>query len=147
MASTLAGQDYMYALEPDIPLTYWPSPVESRHYGQSFLFLTYLLDRFGEEATWALVATTDNGLDSIDGVLAELGARDPATGEVLTAEDVYADWGAAAVLNDASVDDGLYAYGRYPEAPAIELSDEFSACPVRSAHRGAVWPGRHCPAL
>ena len=129
----IGGADYMFALEPDIPLTYWPSPVESRHYGQSFLFLTYLLDRFGEEATRALVASTDNGLDSIDVALAELDARHPVTGEVLAAEDVYADWGAAAVLNDADVEDGLYAYGRYPEAPVIELSDDFSACPLSEA--------------
>ena len=126
----IGGADYAYAVEPDIPLTYWPSPVESRHYGQSFLFLTYFLDRFGEEATRALVAATGNGLDSIDGVLTDLGARDPATDQALKADDVYANWGVAAVLNDASVSDGLYAYGRYPEAPTIELSDDFDRCPV-----------------
>ena len=129
----VGGADYMFTFEPDIPLTYWPSPAESRHYGQAFLFLTYFLDRFGEEATRALVASTDNGLDSVDGVLAELDARHPVTAEALKAEDVYADWGAAAVLNDASVDDGLYAYGRYPEAPVIELSDEFNSCPLSEA--------------
>ena len=142
----VGGHDYSYAMEPDIPLTYWPSPLESRHYGQSFLFLTYFLDRFSEEATRALVASTDNGLDSIDGVLAELDARHPATGEVLIAEDVYADWGAAAVLNDASVDDGLYAYGRYPEAPVIELSDEFDRCPVEE-RRGVEQYGLDAIAL
>jgi hypothetical protein len=125
----VGGMDYAYAMEPDIPLTYWP-PLEARHYGQSFLFLTYFLGRFGEQATRALVAATDNGLDSIDGVLADQGTSDPGNGIALTADDVYADWGVAAVLNDASVSDGLYAYGRYPDAPTIELSDEFDRCPV-----------------
>jgi immune inhibitor A len=126
----IGGADYAYAMDPDIPLTYWPSPVEGRHYGQSFLFLAYFLDRFGEEATRALVADTANGLDSVDGVLAGLGEINPDTGRVLTADDVYADWSVAAVLNDPSVDDGRYAYKRYSQAPTIGFSDEFGSCPL-----------------
>ncbi len=30
------------------------------HYGQSFLYLTYFLDRFGEEATQALTNNPEN---------------------------------------------------------------------------------------
>jgi len=131
------GVDYSYVVDPDIPLTYWPSAGDDSnygHYGQSFLFLTYLLDRFGEEATRALVAETGNGLDSIDGVLAGLGASDPATGNRLTANDVYADWSVAAMLNDPAVENGRYAYGRYPEAPTIlDVSDEFEDCPLEAA--------------
>ncbi len=126
----IGGADWAYSVEPDIPLTYWPSPVESRHYGQSFLFLAYFLDRFGEEATRALVADTYNGLDSIDRVLADLGASEPSTGRPLTADAVYADWSVAAVLNDPAIDDGLYAYARVPSAPTIDLSDEFDSCPL-----------------
>jgi len=80
----IGGMDFTYAVEPDIPLTYWPSPADSRHYGQAFLFLAYFLDRFGEEATRALVAATGNGLDSIDRVLVDLGASDPATGRAFS---------------------------------------------------------------
>jgi immune inhibitor A len=126
----VGGADYAYAAEPDIPLTYWPSPVEGRHYGQSFLFLTYFLGRFGEEATRALVADTANGLDSVDQVLAHLGETDPNSGQVLTADDVYADWAVAAMLNDPSVENGRFAYTRYAEAPTIELSDTFDSCPL-----------------
>ncbi len=126
----VGGADWAYSVDPDIPLTYWPSPVESRHYGQSFLFLAYFLDRFGEEATRTLVAETGNGLDSIDRVLNSLGASDPSSGKSLTADDVYADWSVTATLNDPSVDDGLYAYARVPQAPTIELSDEFDTCPL-----------------
>jgi immune inhibitor A len=126
----VGGADYEYAIDPDIPLTYWPSPVEGRHYGQSFLFLTYFLGRFGEEATRALVADPANGLDSIDGVLASLGEVDPTSGKELTADDVYADWSVAAMINDPSLENGRFAYTRYPEAPTIALSDEFNSCPL-----------------
>ncbi len=126
----IGGADWAYSVDPDIPLTFWPSPVESRHYGQSFLFLAYFLDRFGEQATRALVADTDNGLDSIDRVLADLGASDPSSGRLLTADDVYADWSVAAMLNDPAIDDGLYAYARVSSAPTLVLSDEFDDCPL-----------------
>jgi len=146
----VGGMDYAYVVDPDIPLTYWPSPSEPRHYGQSFLFLTYFLDRFGEEATRALVAETGNGLDSIDGVLAGLGARDPATGNTLTADDVYADWSVAVMLNDPAVENGRYAYGRYPEAPTIlDVSDEFEDCPLDATRTVAQYGLDpillHCP--
>jgi len=124
------GHEYLYAIEPDIPLTYWPSDDPYGHYGQSFLFLAYFLDRFGEEATRALVVDTANGLVSIDRVLADLGEVDPTSGQVLAADDVYADWAVAALLNDPSVEDGRFAYERYAEAPTIELSDEFRSCPL-----------------
>jgi len=127
----IGGADWAYSVDPDIPLTYWPSPVESRHYGQSFLFLAYFLDRFGEQATRALVAETYNGLDSIDRVLADLGASDPSSGRPVTADDVYADWSVAAMLNDPTIDDGLYAYDRVPSAPTLTLSDEFDDCPLQ----------------
>jgi hypothetical protein len=123
------GWDYVFASEPDIPLTYWPSGGDG-HYGQSFLFLAYFLDRFGEEATRALVADTANGLVSVDQVLADLGEVDPNSGQVPAADDVYADWAVAAVLNDPSVEDGRFAYKRYSEAPTIAFSDEFESCPL-----------------
>jgi immune inhibitor A len=126
----VGGADWAYSVDPDIPLTYWPSPVESRHYGQAFLFLAYFLDRFGEQASRALVADPYNGLDSIDRVLADLGASEPSSGQPLTADDVYADWSVAAMLNDPAVEGGLYAYARVPSAPTIELSDEVNDCPL-----------------
>jgi hypothetical protein len=61
----VSGWDWAYADDPDIALTYWPTNGGS-HYGQSFLFVTYFLDRFGAEATKAVVANPANGLTSID---------------------------------------------------------------------------------
>ena len=56
---TVGGVDYSYAQNPDLSLPDWTSLSDSPeitgdHYGQSFLFLTYFLDRFGDQATQAL---------------------------------------------------------------------------------------------
>ena len=64
----------------------------SAHYGASFLFVTYFLDRFGETATKALIHNQQNGLDSLDGTLAQNKIVDPATGKGITADDFFLDW-------------------------------------------------------
>ncbi|MCC6298254.1 MAG: immune inhibitor A [Anaerolineales bacterium] len=123
--------DYYYVTEPDINLTDWsPDPGSNGpHYGQSFLYLSYFLDRFGEDATKAVVKHPENGLASIDETLAELKVSDPQTGQPVTADDVFMDWAATMWLQDSSVGDGRYHYNNYPEAPSILVSDFISACP------------------
>jgi hypothetical protein len=67
--------DRQYARNADIQLNFWPrDEIESSfpHYGASFLFMTYLYDRYGEEFSRALVADPLNDLDSIDNTLAML---------------------------------------------------------------------------
>jgi len=137
----VGGFDFAYASRPDQTLTYWPSEpgTAGGHYGQSFLFMAYYLQRFGSEATQALVAHPNNGLDSIDSALAELGVLDESTGAVLTADDVYRDWAVAMVLQEPSHADGRYAISIYDGAPRSNLSDEFTSCPVSQEQR-AVFP-------
>lgn len=125
----VGGFDFLYVMNPDIQLTHWPSPPNSTpHYGASFLFLAYFLDRFGDEATQAVVGHADNGMDSIDEVLAMLGEVDVETGEPLTADDVFADWVVATYLNDPDVEEGQYAYTRYEEAPRPGPTEEIDDC-------------------
>ena len=125
----IGGFDYLYVREPDMQLTYWPSPPNSTpHYGASFLFLAYFLDRFGDEATQALVADPENGMDSIDNVLEGLGEVDPSTGQPVRGEDVFADWVLASFLNDERVGDGRYAYQRYTAAPSPDVTEEIRRC-------------------
>lgn len=126
----LGGSDFAYASNPDLTLTYWPSPPDSAHYGQAFLFLAYFLDRFGPEATQALVGETTNGLDSIDRVLADIEARDPATGEPVGADEVYRDWAAAMLLQDPSVGQGQFALESYPDAPDVSVRERIGECPA-----------------
>jgi len=131
----IGGFDYLFMLDPDLPLTYWPDPSQSTpHYGASFLFVTYFLDRFGEDATKALVAHPENGMESIDLVLQEQNLTDPLTGKPLTADSLFADWTVANYLQDRRVGDGRYAYSRY-DAPQATPTEYVETCPSEPLNR------------
>jgi hypothetical protein len=124
--------DADYIFRPDLQLTDWGTEVGENgpHYGAAFLFTTYFLGRFGEDATQAVVAHPMNGMESIDAVLVEQGFTDPVTGEQTTAEDVFADWAVANLVGDANVADGRYSYPIYPDAPTAKPDVLISTCPV-----------------
>jgi hypothetical protein len=126
------GFDADYIARPDLQLTDWGDDVGDNgpHYGAAFLFTTYFLGRFGEDATQAVVAHPMNGMESIDAVLAELALTDPLTGEQLTAEDVFADWAVANLVGDSTVGDGRYVYPIYPAAPTVKPDVLISTCPI-----------------
>jgi len=128
------GADSVYTQNPDLSLNDWTSlsdspEVTTRHYGQAFLFTTYFLDRFGDEATQALVKDEENGLTSVDHVLQELNLTDAQTGKLITADDVVLDWMLAMYLGDDSVGDGRYAFHNYPDAPKTSATQEIRECP------------------
>jgi len=124
----VGGWDFAYADDTDIPLTFWPT-YGGTHYGQSFLFVTYFLDRFGSEATQALAADPNNGLDSVDDVLKELDLHDPGSSQPLTADRVFADWAAAMLVDDPGLDDGRYSYSSYTP-PQVSDSQVIQDCPT-----------------
>jgi hypothetical protein len=111
------GFVYQYLFDTDLQLNDWPNDqnATSPHYGASLLFVTYFLDRFGAEATQALVGDPANGLDSVDSTLDGLGITDPRTSAPITADEVVLDWAIANFLADSSVGDGRYAYQEYPQ--------------------------------
>ena len=128
----IGGADWLYVQNPDLQLNTWvdnASPDFSAHYGQSFLYLTYFLDRFGEEATKALTNNPENDLPSVDQTLADLNITDPETGTVVTADDVFMDWAVAMLLKDESVGDGRYTFKNYPNAPQVTATESVSDCP------------------
>jgi len=129
------GFDYYYVNDPDLGLTDWsPDPGSNTpHYGQSFLYLAYFLDRFGEEATKSVVKHPENGLVSIDETLAELNITDSQTDNPVTADDVFMDWAATMWLMNSSVGDGRYDYNNYPDAPTISVANSISNCPGASS--------------
>ncbi|MGD8622283.1 MAG: immune inhibitor A [Anaerolineales bacterium] len=129
----VGGWDYAYADNPDIALTEWPTN-GGTHYGQAFLYVTYFLDRFGSEATQAVAAHIDNGLDSIDTTLRDLGILDPISGEQVSADDVHKDWIIAMYLQDPEVGDGRYAYRSYTP-PMVRSNDRFTECPLAAQDR------------
>jgi hypothetical protein len=134
---SIGGADQSYVNDPDIQLTDWPTDSSQRtpHYGASFLFLTYFLDRFGEEATKALVEDEANGMESIDNVLSYLNATDPLSGEAIGADDVFFDWVIASFLQDENVADGRYTYHNYPDAPKPFYTDDIRSCPLETTTR------------
>ncbi|HET9911250.1 MAG TPA: hypothetical protein VFQ13_05125 [Anaerolineales bacterium] len=128
----IGGADWLYVQNPDLQLNTWvdnSSPDFSAHYGQSFLYLAYFLDRFGEEATKALTNNPENDLTSVDQTLAELNITDTETGKVVTADDVFMDWAVTMYLMDKSVGDGRYYYHNYPSAPRVTASESVTGCP------------------
>jgi immune inhibitor A len=131
------GFDSRYAQNPDIQLTDWPDDDNATiaHYGGSFLFVAYFLDRFGNQATQALASDPANGMDSLDEVLQTLEATDPLSGEPVRADDVFGDWVLASYIQDASVSDGRYAYRMYEDAPSPKATEKISRCPSQLASR------------
>lgn len=127
----VGGWDWAYAGDPDLQLTYWPGAdgESGPHYGQSFLYLAYFLDRFGVDATKALNTNAENDLHSVDDTLADFNITDPQTGNLITADDVFMDWAAALYLMDKNVGDGRYTYYNYPEAPQTTDTEVISDCP------------------
>ena len=110
--------------QPDLQLNHFSygDAESSAHYGASYLFTHYFLDRFGEEASRALVAHPANGPAGINAILGQLD-------EPLDFPTLFADWAAALYLDDPSLLDGRYGYRSIdPGRPA--LSAEYSTFPV-----------------
>jgi immune inhibitor A len=128
---TGGGFDTSYALNPDLQLNDWSLDHASNgpHYGAAFLYLDYLLGRFGSKVTQAVVNSPLNGLNSIDAVMPSQGIKDPQTGKVITADGIFTDWTIANYLQDPSVGDGRYAYENYPKAPQTHDTESQGSCP------------------
>ena len=134
---SVGGSDYVYTLNPDMQLNTWPGGSEDTtpYYGAAFLYVLYFLDRFGEEATQAVVADPANGLVSIDRVLSEIGETDPLTGNTIQADDVFADWMIASYLQDSRASDGRFTYHNYPQAPQPSETESIQNCPTQAETR------------
>jgi immune inhibitor A len=122
--------DYYFADDPDTQLNDWPNDPNSTtpHYGNAFLFVAYFMDRFGSEATKALVADELNGLLSVDKVLADLSLIDPDTGNRITADDVFLDWVVTNHLKDAYNVTDRFKYTSYPQAPYFDITEIIHNC-------------------
>ena len=86
------------------------------------------MDRFGSEATKALVADELNGLPSVDKVLDDLNIIDPVTGLQVTADDVFLDWVVTNLLNNEYNVADRFKYISYPDAPYFYATEEIDEC-------------------
>jgi immune inhibitor A len=124
------GFDYEFASEPDLQLTDWGEDVglNGPHYGSAYLFMVYFLDRFGEDATKALVAEKENGLTSVTKVMNDLNILNPSTNAPYTGVEVFRDWTDANILQDPTVEGGRYDYKSY-NPPSFTSQNAIDACP------------------
>jgi len=132
------GFDLLYISDPDLQLNDWPNKKSATrpHYGSGFLYLTYFLDRFGEEASKKLVQEQANGFDSVEKVLREINAADRLSGQPITADDFFMDWAVTNFLLDPSVGDGRYVYHNYPDAHRASATESIYTCPQDAITRG-----------
>jgi hypothetical protein len=125
-----SGMDYFYVSQPDLQLNDWPSDEMSTgpHYGAAFLFMTYFLDRMGDEITKMLVRHPENGFKSIDLVLEEAKVTDPLTGQPIWADDLVLDWALTNHLLDESVGDGRFTYDSYRYGMGTRDTETIDEC-------------------
>lgn len=126
------GAEYAYAERPDTQLTTWADPSTesvSEHYGASYLFMSYFLDRFGEELTKAVVASPKNGIPSFNEALA-------AAGRPERFDDVFADWVVANYLDMPEADaEGRFGYSQI-DTPSMKVAATHRSYPV--SNKGEV---------
>ncbi len=101
---SVGGSDRAFVRDPDVQLNAWrDDPNDSvPHYGASYLFNAYFLERFGEKMVREFVREPANGIIGYNLVLQRNNAG-------VTFDDVFQDWLIANVLNDPAVDK-RYAY-------------------------------------
>lgn len=100
------GADMVFSDLPDTQLNAWSDDPNGRteHYGASYLFMSYFLQRFGNTMMQSVVADDANDIVGFDDTLKDV---------TLTFDQVFADWVVANFLDDASLADGQYGYKNY----------------------------------
>lgn len=106
----VGGSDRMFWAVPDTQLNTWAELDDSGpHYGASYMFLSYFLDQYGEDAIRRLVEEPANGIAGFDAVLADIGADHEDF------QALFADWVVANYVDDGEAG-GRYGY------PDLEIS-------------------------
>jgi hypothetical protein len=118
----------VFANVPDTQLNTWDevSGSNTAHYGSAYLFMAYLLQRFGEDVTKAIVAHPANGILGIGQALQE-------TGHDFTFNELFADWLVANYLDDPDALDSSALYGyRQLDAPQSVFDEVHRRFPVNT---------------
>jgi immune inhibitor A len=99
------GSMFSFAEKPDTQLDSWPDETGDAgpNYGAGYLFMSYFLDHFGDQATQALVQSRFYSAAAVDDVLGK-------TNNSVKFDDVFSDWVVANYINDTGIDQGQYGY-------------------------------------
>ena len=116
------GVDVAFALNPDTQLDAWDDTTRTTpHYGASYLFLRYLMDRSGGESfIGRLMQSKGLGTAGIDGALKSNGYQAGFDG-------AFENWTVANVLNDKQLAGGIYSYS---EGGRVQLPRSISTYPA-----------------
>jgi len=125
------GFDWSYMDETDMQLNDWSGDIgdNSPHYGASYLFMVYFLDRFGEDATKAVVRHDENGFAGFEAVMNELNLTNPTTGKPYTSNELFADWAVANLLQDTGIENQRYDYLSYSPY-SVDIQQSVYDCPT-----------------
>ena len=116
---------------PDVQLNDWSQGTHEAlpHYGASFLFSAYFLDRFGEAATRSVVSIAENGFQGYALALAEIGAD-------LMTDELFGDWVVTNYLASIGRSEAPWRYESVT-VPDLALFAEHSRFPAENS--GAVY--------
>ena len=122
-----SGAVQSFAQQPDTQLNAWSlSPDEDTlpHYGASYLWMEYFLQRMGPAALKAVLEEPENGIAGFEKVLSQRAGAP-------TFDDLFADWVVANLLNDRSLEQGRYAYQQ--AAPHVVVQETQRELPVHES--------------
>ena len=95
-----------YTYYPELSLLYFVreyGTLWDACYGQAYIFMTYLAERFGDDFVKVLVSIAEDAALAIDYALTYFGYD-------LTFNDIYLDWITACVIDEPSIYGGIYGF-------------------------------------
>lgn len=109
---------------PDTQLTAWAIAGENTipHYGASYLFMAYVLERLGADTLKLIIRSDANGVTGFDDALQSIS-------DSRRFDDLFADWLVANYLDDTALVGGRYGY-RDLDVSQPKIERQHSAYPV-----------------
>ena len=118
----IGGFDFLFAFNPDLSLTFWPGDEQgdsSPHYGASYLFVKYIYDQFGSQAIRDIVKDQQNGMSSINTILAGYLPENDESDDASAGDKIFQNWTIANILQDPEIENGIYAYRKGSGVPSF----------------------------
>ncbi|MDQ3929268.1 MAG: immune inhibitor A [Chloroflexota bacterium] len=127
------GLDYAFVTNPDTQLNAWDEAGSNpAHYGASYMFLRYLMERYGGEAFMANLLDHDlPGTDGLDAAIKDAGNAGGFEG-------AFQDWTIANVLKDKNLEGGRYNYSQGARVKPGRTLSRYPATRSESVHQYAA---------